>query len=460
MSLRALAFLAAMATASCAPGTLAPQAARAAATGFADTLPPLRRFTGAPTTRLATPANAQLARDFLALTFQLETGRQLDTFTRFEGPVTLAVELPAGAALPPMLMPDLGDLVGRLRREARIDVTMAVPGEMASITISVLPREVLRREVRGAACFVVPRVSGWADYLARRDGDATDWATLTTRTRASVFLPADVSPQEIRDCLHEELAQALGPLNDLYRLPDSVFNDDNMHVALTSWDMLVLRATYDPELRSGMSRADVAAAIPGILARLNPRGRGMMDRGAVPEATPDWVRAIQTALSPDASDRARLSAAQRAVALAREAGWRDTRLALSELALGRAALPSDGDLALTSFLAAGSRYRALAGEGIGVAQVQLQLAAFAVSSGEPAGGLALLDRAIPTAMAEQDAALLATLLLIRAEALTELGRPDEAVTARREGFGWGRYAFGDALVGLRAQEVAGLRPQV
>jgi len=34
------------------------------------------------------------------------------------------------------------------------------------------------------------------------------------------------SPQEVRDCLHEELAQALGPLNDLYRLPDSVFNDD------------------------------------------------------------------------------------------------------------------------------------------------------------------------------------------------------------------------------------------
>ena len=28
-----------------------------------------------------------------------------------------------------------------------------------------------------------------------------------------VFVPADASPQELRDCLHEELAQALGPLN-------------------------------------------------------------------------------------------------------------------------------------------------------------------------------------------------------------------------------------------------------
>lgn len=44
-----------------------------------------------------------------------------------------------------------------------------------------------------------------------------------------MFIPNDTSAQEIRDCLNEELAQALGPLNDLYRLSDSVFNDDNMH---------------------------------------------------------------------------------------------------------------------------------------------------------------------------------------------------------------------------------------
>ena len=53
------------------------------------------------------------------------------------------------------------------------------------------------------------------------------------RQRVAVFLPADAAPQELRDCLHEEIAQALGPLNDLYRLPDSIFNDDNVHTVLT-----------------------------------------------------------------------------------------------------------------------------------------------------------------------------------------------------------------------------------
>ena len=88
----------------------------------------------------------------------------------------------------------------------------------------------------------------------------------------AIIIPNDASPQEVRDCLHEELAQALGPLNDLYRLPNSVFNDDNVHTVLTNFDMLILRATYAPELASGMSRDAVAQRLPSIFARINPRG--------------------------------------------------------------------------------------------------------------------------------------------------------------------------------------------
>ena len=89
----------------------------------------------------------------------------------------------------------------------------------------------------------------------------------------SLFIPSDASPQEIRDCLHGE--RGAGPLNDLYRLPNSVFNDDNIHTILTDFDMMVLRATYAPELRSGMTRAEVAARLPAILRRINPAGEGV-----------------------------------------------------------------------------------------------------------------------------------------------------------------------------------------
>lgn len=454
---RSLATLAVMVLAACAPSGPAPQAARATVASIPGALPPVRRFTGAPDVPVPVQPNGQLARDFMALTFQLETGRQLDTFTRFEGPITVAVEAMAGTTPPPTLQPDLDDLLARLRREAGIDIGRAKAGEQPSIMISALPRATLQRYVPGAACFVVPRVSGWNDYLARRFGPATDWTTLTTRTRASVFLPTDVSPQEIRDCLHEEVAQALGPLNDLYRLPWSVFNDDNLHVVLTSYDMTLLRATYHPGLRSGMGRAEVASRLPAILAAINPRGR-TADRGTIQEATAEWNRALQGALSPDGSQSARLTHARTAVTLARASDWADGRLAMSHLALGRAALSQDGETALAAFVASARLYRRLDGEGIQTAQVAMQLGAFALGSGQADAALSVIDRAIPAADGAQNAALLATLLLMRAEATELQGARAEAGRIRREGLAWGRYAWGDRVLAIRAAEVASLRP--
>ena len=457
----AAAMLAVMAVAACTSSAIAPtgtpEVARAVVPGAAENLPPPRRFDGRPDIPVPAQPNGQLARDFMALTFQLETGRQLDTFTRFEGPIRVAVEV-VGGTVPPTLGPDLDDLLARLRDEAGIDIARAGPDTPASLVVTALPRALLQRHVPGAACFVVPRVSGWKDYLARRSGAATDWTTLTTRTRASVFLPTDVSPQEIRDCLHEEVAQALGPLNDLYRLPWSVFNDDNLHVVLTPYDMTLLRATYDPALASGMGRADVAARLPGVLARLNPAGR-TADGAAVPEATADWTRALQAALSPGGTPASRLAQAQTAVTLSRAAGWTDARDAISQLALGRAAMPLDAGTAIAALVEAGRIYRRLNGEGLQTAQVAMQLAAFALGAGDPEAALMILGRAVPAAEGAQNADLLATLLLLRAEALEQTGSPEAAARDRRRGLSWGRYAWGDGVLALRAAEVASLRPE-
>ena len=87
-------------------------------------------------------------------------------------------------------------------------------------------------------------------------------------------MPNDASPQEVRDCLHDELAQAIGPLNDLYRLPDSVFNDDNVHTVLTGFDMMMLKAYYSPELRSGINRGQVVQVLPRVFNRINQDGNG------------------------------------------------------------------------------------------------------------------------------------------------------------------------------------------
>ncbi|QYK39961.1 MAG: DUF2927 domain-containing protein [Paracoccaceae bacterium] len=396
-------------------------------------------------------ANADIARDFLDLAFRMESGRTITRFSRFEGPIRLrtAGPVPASAAT------DLGRLIVRLRSEAGIDISEVAGGE-AEITIEFVPRGRIQATYANVACFVIPRVSGWSEFQQARNTPATDWTTLARRERVSIFIPSDGSAQEARDCLHEELAQALGPLNDLYRLSDSVFNDDNFHSALTGFDMLILRAYYDRDLRSGMSEDEVARRLPAILDRLNPAGRGHAPQGAGP--TPRvWINQIESALSTRAPIPAREAAARQALAIARAQGWTDSRLALSHFALGRLTLGRDPDTAVAAFAEAGRIWDGLPGGEVHRAHVSMQLAAHALTRGNHAGAAQLIDSAIPVVARAENAALMATLLMMKAEAMDHMDRRIEADALRLDSSGWARYGFGsDDQVRARAREIAAL----
>ena len=394
--------------------------------------------------------NSEIARDFADLSFRMESGRILPTFTRFETPITVRFNGPA----PAHLTSDLEGLLARLRAEAGIDIR-STSGSDANIAIELVPARQLRQVAPGAACFVVPRLRSWGELRRGGTSGAIDWTTLQTRERAAVFVPEDATPQEMRDCLHEELAQALGPLNDLYRLPDSVFNDDNMHAVLTPFDMLILRVTYAPELSSGMSQAEVMALVPGILSRLNPAGE--RPGGQIPIPTPrDWVSAMETALSggPTATRR---SEAARAIAIGQAQGWTGARSGFAQYAFGRLHISADPNLALGAFNAAARAYRNDANMRIHAAHVDVQLAAFALIAQDAQAVLALTGPAIDTARRHENAALLTLLMMFRAEALDLQGQSDAAMALRLDSLGWGLYGFGsrDEVV-ARLNEIASL----
>ncbi len=419
----------------------------------ATALPAMNTF-GAAHLRPVTRSNTAIARDFMELAFELESGRRLPVLSRFEGPITLRV---VGNA-PATLGPDLRHLLTRLRSEAGIAITQVPASQSAGITIEIVSRRALQRAVPQAACFVAPRVAGWSEFLKTRRKPQGDWTTLTTRDRMAVFLPGDVSPQEVRDCLHEELAQALGPVNDLYRLSDSVFNDDNFNTVLSSFDMLILRTFYDPELHSGMPPAEVAARLPGVLNRLNPGGRFAESEpaGRTPQA---WKAAINTALSSQYNESRRQVAAKQAVGIARAEGWTDNRMAFSLFILGRSSLGIDGPLALTAFLQAAEIYGSRPDMRLQAAHVAVQMAAFALSSGQPQAAIDLVNSHFGAAFEAQNAGLLATLLMIKAEALDAQGKTAEARLIRLDSLGWGRYGFGsDQEVRRRLAEIALLAP--
>lgn len=387
---------------------------------------------------VAAPAGApSLARDFMDLTFAMESGRSLSTFSRFEGPMTVALV----GAVPPNAARDVSDLLGRLRSEAGIDIRSTTGP--ASITVEFTSRESLRRLAPQAACFVVPNVSSLAEYRRLRGSAAVDWARVTTRERAAIFIPADTSPQEVRDCLHEELAQAIGPLNDLYRLSDSVFNDDNFHSILTSFDMQVLRLTYSPGIASGMTEAEVGARLFGTTA------------GARTGTPANWTREIETALGRKAPLPSRRAAADQALAIALGSGWADSRTAFSWFAVGKLAAGSNPARALDAFDQAAAIYSRLPGGEVHLAHVDMQLAAMALAGGLPDEAARIASRAEPAVKAHGNAALLATLMLIKAEALDRMGDSAGATALRLDSEPWARYGFGpDSVVKARVRDIA------
>lgn len=420
---------------------------------YSTDLPPMKTF-GAPRPDKPIRSNNDLALDFIELSFQLESGRALPVFTRFEGPIAVRVT----GKPPASLGTDLRRLMHRLRTEAEIDIYEAAPGNPANITIEAVSRKDIRKALPHAACFVVPNISTISEYKSNRRTSRTSWSNLRTRKKLAIFLPNDASPQEVRDCLHEELAQAIGPLNDLYRLPDSVFNDDNVHTVLTGFDMLMLKAYYAPELRSGMTRGQVAERLPRIFARINPAGEDLPAKFATrtPRA---WSQAVQTALGPGATPGQRKEAAERALEIARAMGWRDHRRAFAHYANGRLLLSSDAKAAQSHFRAADQFYAATPGANLHRAYVATQLAAYAISQGDGDTALVTLAPHIDLAARNENAALLSTLLLLRAEALDLQGRVAEARAVRLDSLGWARYGFGsDWAVRAKMREISSLSP--
>ena len=417
-------------------------------------LPPMKMFQS-PTPRAPRMSNGNIAADFLSLHFSLESGRELPRFTRFEGPITVAVT----GRPPASLGPDLSRLIARLQREAAIDIRQIGPREgTPNIVINAISRAEIRRALPQAACFVVPNVASLQEFRRYRRSDRTNWASLTERTQMAIFLPYDASPQEVRDCLHEELAQALGPLNDLYRLHESVFNDDNVHTVLTGFDMLILRATYSPRLKSGMTREDVSARLPGILTQLNPTGNGIGGRPQI--ATPrSWIDAVQVALGPGSSLNQRRQAVNTAMRIAEEMKWTDHRRAFSHYIAGRMTQAYDPELAQRHYSSAERYFRDTPGTELHQAYLAAQMAAYAITQGDGAGALRRIAPALPIARSAENAALLATLMLLQAEAYALTGQSEKARAVRLDSLGWARYGFGpDWAVRAKMREIASLNP--
>jgi len=152
-------------------------------------------------------SNLDLANDFLDLTFALENGDRLPALLKYNGKIRVVLRS-AGLST---YQPELTNLIRRLQREAGIDIVQTNNPDEAQVHIHAVPRQTIARVFPGAACFIVPGVRSWNEFRApSANPDVIMWSRQRSLTVTSIFVPADSTPQDTRDCLHEELGQALG----------------------------------------------------------------------------------------------------------------------------------------------------------------------------------------------------------------------------------------------------------
>lgn len=87
---------------------------------------------------------------------------------------------------------------------------------------------------------------------------------------ALAVIRSELPPLMRKACIHEELAQGLGLINDSPKARPSIFNDDQEFALLSRQDALMLRLLYDRRLRPGMTLDEARPIVETIAAELLP----------------------------------------------------------------------------------------------------------------------------------------------------------------------------------------------
>ena len=391
-------------------------------------------------------ANTAIADEFIAFLFETEGGVRIPRLLRYEGPVRVSLD---GALAG--YRADLQGVLAGMRQRSGVDI--ALTDGAAQIRVIQVPNAALKQIFPTAACAVVPDVASFAEVQRRQ---YPRWSRQTALTRAVVLIPDNAAPYVVRACLNEEIAQALGPVNDLYRVSDTVFNDDNVFNTLTDYDHLILRLLYSPELQSGMGQAAVRAKLSALLARENPAGARA---GSTTRADARWDALIETAINGANPRPARLHAAVQAVARGRRLGGH--RLAHALLVYGRLTLREQSALAAPAFEEAYRLNLAELGQGnLRTALAAMHMAAVALKAGEYEAVISLTTPALVTARRFQDSVLQAGIQSLRGLAFAQLGQNRAAEAARVDSLAQARYAFGAHApqIAMAQADIEGLVP--
>lgn len=240
----------------------------------------MREDGGGPDTPFST---RDLVENFLAIAFYdeftetngaLVAGGGESTLHRWQAPMRVALSF--GASVPEdQRIADraaIGDFTRRLARSTGHPVVLT--DRNPDHTVFILnPEE--RSAAGGLILAAAPKTSAAAIRSVvemRPDIYCTAFTfspgTSAVIDRAVSVIRGELTPKLRALCIHEELAQSMGLINDSPRARPSIFNDDEEFALLTRQDELMLKMLYDPRLKPGMTLAEARPIVEIIAAEL------------------------------------------------------------------------------------------------------------------------------------------------------------------------------------------------
>jgi hypothetical protein len=196
----------------------------------------------------------------IAFDAELQLGKRMGRIRKFDEPVRVFV-FNRGA---PKRTAEIAAIVEDIRaRVAHLDVAMTDDIRTANVLVIVVGKRDLNRTIQsvyGRDRAKQIKRSLNPECLSGFGKDAQ------YRIRhAEVILPADTTDFIFYDCAYEELLQAMGPINDDPSVPWTMFNDEVRMGFFDVYDQYLVNILYDPRIRPGMTKEEVARLMPQVL---------------------------------------------------------------------------------------------------------------------------------------------------------------------------------------------------
>ena len=99
--------------------------------------------------------------------------------------------------------------------------------------------------------------------------------------RAFVYIVVNEGRRNFRHCMIEEITQSLGPVNDDWRLTDSIFNDYSKVGSFNTFDWFILNMLYDRRIKVGMTPNQARRVLPAVITDARKRLRRLVTKGLI-----------------------------------------------------------------------------------------------------------------------------------------------------------------------------------